>query len=407
MLGENSEAIEFYNTIRDSNETEESSASYRWALGRLALAVGDTTSAKYILEPLKEVAAQNSFVYLDLLQTMTTPQAIEFDRTVASVEELKAISDTMALAYMIQGGSQAFERALVLRPEDLYIHYKLMNASSPKDNYEIYREHVESLRYFTTASLDATHPELFQYIATTIPMLVVNNIWDADTAQAAASYLVWRHHTSQYIETMLRTLRTTYPNQPAWAFLMGELYERNGNLEQAIQQYSVALKLDNTYWPVLRQINFLLQKHGCMTFNDFTLSQMQSWYENSLTIATNNILAMRALLEISKCRSSASIGVGDKNFAESLHNELYLAEALQIDEKKIHLGPNLIVNGDFSKWNGDIPASFTYMEYSGVSGIEGEFSRGTRFSRRKFCQNLNTKIHSVSRRRPSLRGICQ
>lgn len=359
-------------------KSSEQNIYYRWSIGRLALAAGDIPNAHEALDPLQEIASHNSLMQLDVINSLSVSEVVVLENKTSLSTGLKAISDTIALAHLVEGDKQSLMRALYWRPEDVSAHTKLLE-NLDKQAYTdlVYQEHLEALQLFPISAFQATHPDLLLHLTKAIPTLVANKLWDTDTAVTVVKYLIWNNSTNSDIENLLKGLGNTYPTEPAWTYLLGELYQRRGSDKQSVAYYQVALTIDKEYWPALRQLAFMLLDKGCGIVDPSELKYLNTMYESILLSRPDDVLILKAQASLSLCdylQSDSSTLSG--HLAKLLSEEEYVAETLGLNWGEFKLGPNLIENGRFAQWKADTPLGFTFLKYPGVNGIEGEFAGG-------------------------------
>ena len=130
VLPEDVDQTRIANSLHQAAMLDPDNLAARWTLGRASLAVGDTKTAVDALEPLIVQAERNSLVYSDLLSAFSRNErmgdVIALYEAFSPPYPTQEFSDTVALAYLEQG---MLQRALDLRPGDLYANYYLWRQS--------------------------------------------------------------------------------------------------------------------------------------------------------------------------------------------------------------------------------------------------------------------------------------
>jgi len=74
-----------------------------------------------------------------------------------------------------------------------------------------------------------------------------------------ASFLVWQGEWRQAQEVLAR-MGEKYPHYPEWAFYRGEMYHRQGKLEEALRSYERAIELDPQYAEACLRIGMVYEE---------------------------------------------------------------------------------------------------------------------------------------------------
>jgi len=116
----------------------------------------------------------------------------------------QAVSDAVALAYLVQvtrgqgegETGRGWEKALELRPGDLYLNYRLWKQAQEAGDVRAAVAYSETLTYFPLEAVDPTDERLLGYAAQVIPKLLEEGVWDREKTLNVVSYLVWQHNTA-------------------------------------------------------------------------------------------------------------------------------------------------------------------------------------------------------------------
>ena len=329
VAGESTEHIA--QTLRQAVALNPGSSSLRWALGRAALAVGDAKAVADALEPLVEKASHHPLLYSDALTAFSRggrPEAAtRLYELAPPPQQTRAISDTVALAYLEQGGRDALERAIALRPGDLYANYFLWKQAQEAGDVEATATYSETLVYFPLEAIDPTDERLLDYATEAIPNLLEDGLWGREKTLNVVSYLVWQHHEVPGVERLLEQLAARYPTEPDWPFYLAELYHRRGNLEQAEAVYRQVLTVAPEYAQAYLRLGMVSeeaseresekasQREGEKTRKRISekanerLSEAARWYEQYNALAPDDLLGLKHLSET--CTALEQAGVED------------------------------------------------------------------------------------------------
>jgi len=348
---------------------DENNLHVRWALGRLALALGDAKTATEALEPLMGEVEHNPVLYHDVLVALShggrSREVIGLYESVPPPQCTQVISDVVALADLDlvtgkqrQGegetGGQGGEgiggqedvrhwlaQAHVLRPGDLYINYGLWKQAREAGDIEVAAVYSEMLIHFP---LEAVHPadeRLLDYVADTVPCLLEEGLWDRDKTLNVVSFLVWQHSGAAGVERLLERLSGRYPTEPDWPFYLAELYHRQQVLDQAEAMYRQVLEVDRDYAQAWLRIGMLSEARAeewtgdpCCAMSSATgrpmdgpadlplacLQKAVAWYNRYHVLAPDDLLGLNRLAEV--CATLEKAGVEDESCRQAAERVL-------------------------------------------------------------------------------------
>ena len=265
--------------LRRAVALDSASPTARWGLGRAALVTGDAATAAEALQPLSDRAKHNPLLYYDALTAFSyggePAEVIALYEAIPPPEQTRAVSDTVALAYLdlVAGGQgdkgtrgqgegetgQLLERAKELRPGDLYANYHLWKQARQDGDLEAAAAYSETLTYFPLEAVQPTDERLLDYVAQVIPSLLEDGLWDREKTLNVVSFLVWQHNGAVGVERLLEYLTARYPSEPDWPFYLAELYHRQGDLERAELAYRQVLAVDSEYAQAYLRIGMLYE----------------------------------------------------------------------------------------------------------------------------------------------------
>lgn len=343
--------------LRRAVDLDSGDYTARWALGRAALAAGDAETAAAALAPLAD-QHQNPFLYGDV--SIALGRAGQYERVTELYESapppqpMQTISDTVALAYLERGDRDALERAIALRPSDLYANYFLWKWAQEERDIATTATYSDTLVYFPLEAIDPTDERFLDYAAKVIPGLLEEGLWDRDKTLNVVSFLVWQHNGARGVERLLGQLIAHYPTEPDWPFYLAELYHRRGDLRQAETAYRQVLAVDPTYAQAYLRLGLVAEAGR----EGESLSEAARWYAQYHSLAPDDLLGLKRLVEV--CTTLEEAGVEDPSCRETvtLRQELdartndrrIVAELLSVPVESMELGPNLI-KGEFgSDW---------------------------------------------------------
>ena len=376
-------------TLRWAVALDNGSLPARWGLGRVALAVGDVETAANTLRPLIVQAEHNPLLYEDMLRTFSYGGAHE--DVIALYERMppprrtRALSDTVALAYLDSGDEDAWDKIATLRPGDLGANYHLWVRAQQAGDAQAIATYREMLKYFSFEALDPTDDRLLRYAIEVIPELLESGLWDREKTLNVISYLIWQHHTSESVVHLLEDLMARYPNEPSWPFYLAEFYHRQERFDRAKAVYRQVLDMDSSYAQVYLRLGMVSEAAG------EPLSEAARWYAQYSALAPDDLLGLRHVTETCTVLEETGAEMGDcqeaaLHFSRSVlpvsssESPLVPGETAagspisspavvlqtvlneRTDDRVIvaDLGPNLVGNGGFEAWTDETPKGWAW-----------------------------------------------
>lgn len=365
---------EFIESLFNSSANINPSAlSPRWGLLRLALLRNDKNKVVAYAQQLIPWSSQHALVYMDLLKALVTVQAYEevvhFYDAVPPPVFTPQVADMVALALLHGDSTEAFLRVLTLRPDDLWANYRLYQRSSQVSDEFGVEQAISRLRYFSQAAIMPFDP-LLNYTFGILAPLLKDGVWNRHTALAVARVWIWQRGGLPGLEQALSDLIMCYPEDPAWQFLLGEFYHRQGKLELAINSYQETLLLDDNYDQARLRLGLIYEKLFSSNGLQENLQQSINWYMQYYQRHPEDLLVIYHLQKTCTQFDSSSITSIDpfgpedgrcfrdiamlqESLASRTDNKRIAATLLQLPIEAVSLGPDLVNNGDFEIWGGD------------------------------------------------------
>lgn len=327
------------NRLREAATQSPYPTSTEWSLGRMQMVIGDLHSAKNSLSHFQTHLIQNPLLYSDILMTyrgLGDHEAIvNFYESNPVPVALESISETIAGAYIDMGGPNAPASVLALRPNDLWAIYHRWLQTRQEGNAEGIRRYESALARFPIDAISPNNSIRFDAALKILPELFEEGVWDSHVLRSVVAYLIWKFPERQSVETLLKTLMMHYPDHEIWPLYLGELYQRNGQLDDAAAMF--------------------LYVH---TMNP-----------ESTIVKSGIELAIAACApSTTPCKRLSEIGTGKNAPAQFVNTDddlKFVADSLGINSESMQLGDNLIKNGDFSAWQGDHPEGWRFETYAG------------------------------------------
>jgi len=363
--------------------------SAQWALGRAALAAGDAETAISALGPLMRKVGRNSLLYQDVLIALSyggrPEQVVALYESSSPLQRTQVVSDAVALAYLdLMTGRQGdketrrqgdreqgearqwLEQALVLRPGDLYVNYRLWRQVWETGDVGTAAVYSETLAYFPLETIHPADERVLNYVADAIPDLLEGGLWDRDKALNVVSFLVWQRNGAAGVERLLERLIEHYPNDPDWVFYLAELYHRRGDLERAEMTYRQVLAVDPAYAQAYLRLGMVSDAQIGESVDTQRLTEAARWYGQYHEMSPDDLLGLKKVAGV--CTALEEAGTEDEGCYQAREalegrtgDQRVVAELLGVPVERVELGPNLVENGGFEEWQGAAPVRWRWL----------------------------------------------
>jgi len=353
--------------FNNSANINPSALSPRWGLLRLALLRNDRNKVVAYAQQLIPWSSQHALVYMDLLEALVAVQAYEevvhvYDAVPPPVFTPQ-VADMVALALLCGDSTEAFLRVFTLRSDDLWANYRLYQRSSQVSDEFGVEQAISRLRYFSQTAIMPFDPLLNYTFGILVPLLK-DEVWSQHTALAVARVWIWQRGGLPGLEQVLSDLIMYYPEAPAWQFLLGEFYHRQGKLELAINSYKKTLLLDDNYDQARLRLGIIyeelfssygLQENLRQSINSYTQYYQRNPEDLLVIYHLQKICAQFDSLNITSIdtfgpkdgRCFLDVAMLHEALASRTDNKRIAATLFQLPTEAISLGPDLVNNGDF------------------------------------------------------------
>jgi tetratricopeptide (TPR) repeat protein len=351
----------------------------RWLSGHAAVAQGRYGDAVQALSPLEPYATRYPLLLQDLLiaysHTGLEHQSVAlYERNAARLRPSPAVTEAVALAYLAQQpvgttSADALRRVLRLRPGDLYANYHLRRMAQAAGDQTAAGTYEQALTYFSLDAVDPTDERWLDYAASVIPDLLDEELWDQTVAVNVAALLAWKHSTSMAVEDLIKALSEGHPANADWPFYLAEIYHRRGDLARAAETYQEVLRRDPAYLPALLRLGMVAEAQGAR-------EQALGWYQQYHHAAPEDPVGLEKLTTLGEQMGQADSAELRSKLSEMLDDRKWVATQLGVAPDDVILGPNLVQNGDFAAWQGNIPADWEIGTYLGKDHDSGLYASG-------------------------------
>jgi tetratricopeptide (TPR) repeat protein len=284
----------------------------------------------------------------------------------------------MTLAYLSQGGAEAVQKANRLQPGNLYVNYQLWEQAQEAGDLVSAAAYRETLAYFPLEAIDPADEQLLDYAAEVIPALLEEGLWDRGKTLRVVSFLVWQHSRATGTERLLQQLVERYPGEPEWPFYLAELYHRRGDLDRAEPGYRQSLVVDPAYAQAYLRLGMVAEAKS-RTSDPKPRERLEEaawWYERYNEMAPDDLWGLKKVVELHQALDRPEAAAQREELAVRTDDRRVVAEMLGVPLESVELGPNLVENGGFEEWIGNVPKSWRFRAYLGQGEDKGLYAPG-------------------------------
>ena len=156
----------------------------------------------------------------------------------------------------------ALRKAARLRPFDLATNYHLWQLAMVDSHSVAADEYAERLVRFSSEAVQLESERLDAFTLAAIPDLVAHGLWSIERTENIVGYWVWRYSESSSLESLLHKLTAQFPQNAQLWYLLGELYDRRGQPDQASRFYRQSLQVRADYGPAELRLKELSAASG-------------------------------------------------------------------------------------------------------------------------------------------------
>jgi len=340
----------------------------RWRMGHGYLIQGNVDEALVFLDQLRTDLPNHPLLCLDLIHALSLKErhrevidTFEDECPDLQVEYDDLTRDMLGLAYLYLAKSASYRgdetqalnalmRARTMRSGDLYANFNLWKRTNVFGYSRDSRYFDRRLNHFPKSAIHPLDKRLLRFIADVIPELYKEGLWDQQKTDRVLASLVWLEYSSPYVESLLRELSDLDPLNPGRWFHLGELYQRQQEMEQARWAYEKSMALDVANESVYLRLGMVWESECGSGRGKESCSLAQEYYEQYYQRAPEDLLGLQRLAGL------ATDAEAYHKLAESkLNSKQILADLLDIPVDFIVLGPNLLPLGNFERWIGENP----------------------------------------------------
>jgi len=357
-------------------------AAIRWATGRVLLAQGNADAASTAMEPLVGLTARNSLLFQDMLiafsHSEAPDRAVTLYETSAPTRPNSIISDTVTLAYLAEGGRDALQRALVLRPSDLCANFAMWKESYLSGDTASSVMYSDRLRHFATEAILPTDQLLLDRALTVVPALIEHGIWPTTTLQSTISFWSWRYSDALALDTLLLDLVRRSPDDARWLEYLGELSTGAGRLDEAAALYRDILELEPENDMAMLGLAVATESIARASPGNSRgqLAEAAEWYERYRQAAPEDVLGLDRLATILAEIEHSDAGRYQALLQDSTDARRIAAHLMDLPVNRVTVDANLVANPQFTSWDAGHPVNWWPRYYLGPERDKALFALG-------------------------------
>lgn len=362
--------VSAHRLLRDAVALSENPRGAAWGLGRVNLAMGNYIEALRVLTSVQFTVKSNPFFWSDLI--VAASYAGEYNRVIELFEAGLAqpngsavLNDAVAFAYLEQfGGNPSnslsdrshVEAVLSVRPWDLYSNMTRWVSLSESGNVSAAATVRQALTDFSLVAIHPADERLLKYAAEVIPELYRTGVWDYERLVNVVAFLVWQHPEAEGVETLLNTLAQRYSADARWDLFAGELYQRRGQLHDAIFHYELANGKDPYLALAMLGAGIAREMQG-------DLIGAAAWYEDYRELVPEDVAGLAALARVSDGLAAVEADELANQLKSLLDDRYSVANKLHVEVDTVALGPNIMPEGDFETSVAGVPVGWAVADY--------------------------------------------
>jgi tetratricopeptide (TPR) repeat protein len=186
-------------------------------------------------------------------------------KTVQSTHEMDLSKYRSAIVCAMEKELQEVTQKEALNIQPVIDRISFLPGGKLYNTYQLYRiaslatlktRLLNYLQHFPVDTIKFADRQDFGSVAEILPRLVSDKIWTLETLSNVIWYWIWQYPDSPVVETLLLSLAKKYPDSVNWHSMIGELYHRRGDFQEAIKYYSSSTQLSpQPKWVSWRLLN--------------------------------------------------------------------------------------------------------------------------------------------------------
>lgn len=335
-------------------------------LGAAWLLAGDNEAARRTLSRALELRPYDPMIHVQLGRAWDGLGQV--DRALAEYELAgygsamdAAIVNYLKLAdwkLAAGGGDEALTilkgKVLVLAPSSLPGLYRMASIyeGMSEDAAQFAVPIRAKMAHFPLESVTPpSEQRLAEYLAQAMMGLVEDGTWTRETLLSVVAYQVWRFAegaAGDGTEQVLQALVQRWPGDTALCSDLGELYLRQGKLDQAEAAYRRVLALQPGNTQALFRLGVVSEQRGRESAQ--ALGEAADWYQRYLTAVPGDLLGLQKLAGVDEALGRSEARLVEAQLEASVDDRQAVAQQMGLPPDRVQLGPNLIENAEFKTW---------------------------------------------------------
>lgn len=245
------------------------------------------------------------------------------------------------------------EGVLLLRPSDIYAHYRLMHLALDAGHAELAQHHADALRVFPLEAIQPVDASLITYVEGVLQALIDEKIWTTDQAERVVTFLVWKFSAVPNTSALLEQLSSHYRTEARWPFYLGETYQRRGDWGHAEQAYRQALERDKSYTLAELRLGTVTEAAGATPRQVQAaelLNQAYGWYLKYHTSVPDDIFGLQKLATLAAQLDKPEAKELADAVKRATDEREVAARLLKTDPQQVGVGALMNRYGSFEPW---------------------------------------------------------